>query len=167
MTPHCKSAGEALAASPLSSLIDQARQLDRISAVVASISQETVSSSRSLPPLHCSLQGRTLIITVGTPSQAAKLRQRASALQQAVGERVPEITGIRVRLQPSTVAEPISGSPGAGVPAQADAPEQARQRLNAALRFADDLARELHDSPLRRAARRLYDALRAKLDDAR
>jgi len=163
MSPHCKSAAEALAESPLAGLIDQARLLGRISSVVADVTREAASSTRCLPPLRCALQGRTAIITVGTPSQAAKLRQLAAALQEALGERVPEVTGIRIRLQPGGPADPISGSPS---PAPSSVPArtaESRENLSAALKFADDLSRDLHDSPLRRSAQRLQASLRAKL----
>jgi len=163
MSPHCKSAAEALAESPLAGLIDQARLLDRISSIVADFSPEAAPGTHVLPPLRCALQGRTVVITVGTPSQAAKLRQRATALQETLGGRVPEVTGIRIRLQLSVPAEPISGisSPGqAGVVTRSP---QSRESLSAALKFADDLSRNLHDSPLRRSAQRLQTSLRAKL----
>lgn len=165
MIQRCKSAAEALAEGPLAGLVDQARLLGRISSIVAEVGQGTVSGTRSLPPLRCALQGRTVIVTVGTPSQAARLRQLMAALHQALGERVPEVTGIRIRLQPGGSGDPVP--PGGGSPSatgQPSRPEQSRESLSAALRFADDLSRNLHDSPLRLSARRLQASLRAKLD---
>jgi hypothetical protein len=167
MNPRCKSAAEALAESPLAGLIDQARLLGRISSVVAEVSREAVSGTRSLPPMRFALQGRTVVITVGTPSQAAKLRQRMAALHHALRERVPEVTGIRIRLQPGEPGEPISGIPPPSAARQPAPREQSRENLSAALRFADDLSQNLHDSPLRRSAARLQASLRAKLDSDR
>lgn len=163
MSRYCKSAAEALTEGPLAGLLDQARLLGRISSIVADFSLEAAASTHALPPPRCALQGRTVVITVGTASQAAKLRQRATTLQETLGERVPEITGIRIRLQLSVPAEPISGSPSSGSAGAPDAIAPSRESLSAVLRFADDLARDLHDSPLRRSAQRLQASLRAKL----
>jgi hypothetical protein len=167
MSPHCKSAAEALAQSPLAGLVDQARLLGRIASVVAEVSREAVSSTRSLPPPRCALQGRTVIITVGTPSQAAKLRQRAAALRHALEERVPEVTGIRIRLQPGGPADPIPGSPAEAPARQSLGSVESPENLTAALRFAEDLTRDLHDSALRRSAQRLQASLRARLDGSK
>ena len=167
MSPRCKSAAQALAESPLAGLVDQARLLLRITSVVADASREAVPGARALPPPRCALQGRTVIITVGTPSQAAKLRQRTAALQQALGERVPEVTGIRIRLQPSEAADLVPGTcaPASTYPVRG--PEQSSENLSAALGFADDLCRNLHDSPLRRSAQRLQALLRTRLGGRR
>jgi hypothetical protein len=167
MRPACKSAAEALAEGPLAGLVDQARLLGRISSVVAEISREAVSSTHSLPPLRCALHDRTVIITVGAPSHAAKLRQRAAALEQALRERVPEVTGIRIRLQPGSSADPISGSSSPGSSSESSRTPESRESLSAALRFADELSRDLHDSPLRRSAQRLQALLRARLDSGK
>jgi hypothetical protein len=166
MNPHCKSAAEALAEGPLAGLVDQARLLGRISSVIAEVSREAASGTGSLPPLRCALQGRTVVITVGTPSQAAKLRQRMAALHQALGERLPELTGIRIRLQPGEPADPISGISVRSPADRPAGPDRSPENLSAALRFADDLSRTLRESPLRRSATRLQALLRARLDGA-
>lgn len=163
MSHTCKTAADALAQSPLAGLIDQARLLARVASAVADFTAEAGAPKASFPPLRCALQDRTVVITAGTPSQAAKLRQRAVALEQALRASVPEVTGIRIRLQLGESADPV--------PATSSAPSgpsrdglQSPENLSAALRFADDLCRDLHDSPLRRSARRLRASLRARLD---
>jgi hypothetical protein len=162
MIPPYKSAADALAGSPLAGLIDKARLLDKISLTVAELSREA-GSPHALPPAHCALDRGTVIITVSTSSQAAKLRQRAAALTLAFQARVPEVTGIRIRLQPGLSARPETdiGAPGAAgcLPTSA----QPAPSCAAALKFADQLARELHDSPLRQSALRLQASLRARL----
>lgn len=163
MRPACKSAAEALAEGPLAGLLDQARLLGRISSVVAEFSRDAVSTAPPLPPLRFGLQGRTVIITASAPSQAAKLRQRATALDQAIRECVPEVTGIRIRLQPGNSADPDSGTLARPNCSPSCRPPQSQESLTAALKFADDLCRELPDSPLRRSAQRLQAALRARL----
>jgi hypothetical protein len=167
MSPRCKSAAQALAESPLAGLVDQARLLLRITSVVADASREAAPGARALPPPRCALQGRTVIITVGTPSLAAKLRQRTAALQQALGERVPEVTGIRIRLQPGGPADPIPGSPAEAPARPSLGSVESPENLTAALRFAEDLSRDLHDSALRRSAQRLQASLRARLDGSK
>jgi hypothetical protein len=163
MSPRCKSAAEALAESPVAGLIDQARLLGRITSIVADVSREATPDARSLPPLRCALQGRLVIISAGTPSQAAKLRQRAAALHQALGQCAPQVTGIRIRLQPGDLADPVSGTPAPDPPERPPSREPSPEKLSAALRFAEDLSRNLRESPLRRSAERLQAALRARL----
>jgi len=162
MSHTCKTAADALAQSPLAGLIDQARLLARIASAVADFA-EAGAPRNSFPPLRCALQDRTVVITAGTPSQAAKLRQRAVALEQALRERVPEVTGIRIRLQLGESADPVPATAAASSGPSRDG-LQSPESLSAALRFADDLCRDLHDSPLRRSARRLRASLRARLD---
>ena len=159
----CKSAADALADSPVAGLIDQARLLDRLSSVIADATRETGTPSTALPPLRVALQGRTVIITAGTPSQAAKLRQQVVALRQAVAKRVPEVTGIRIRLQPGESADPVSGTGAAISPASSTNAVHSMEKLSAALRFAEALSGNLRDSALRRSAERLQAVLRARI----
>jgi hypothetical protein len=164
LKPPCTSAAEALANSPLAGLIEQARLLGQVTALVVRFCQETDGAGRCLPAPRCALQGRKVIITVGTPSQAARIRQQTVALHQLLQAGFPELTGIRVRLQPShpvdidAVAEP-GGTAGSALPAPAD--------LESALQFADNLSTTLRDSPLRRSAMRLRNTLRTRLRSAK
>jgi hypothetical protein len=167
MRPSCKSASEALAESPLAGLLDQARLLDRISALIAEIDQPAASSAHPLPPLRCAIQGQTVIITAGNSSQAAKLRQRTAALHQILRERVPHVTAIRIRLQPGGPADADGGGYAREVPAASPAASTPPAHLAAALRFAEELCRDLHDSPLRQSALRLRASLRARLPEGR
>ena len=163
MSHTCKTAADALAQSPLAGIIDHARLIARISSAVADFTAEAGAPGASFPPLRCALRDRTVVITAGTPPQAAKLRQRAVALEQALRARVPEVTGIRIRLQPGASADPVqaTAAPSTG-PSRDGLPSP--ENLSAALRFADDLCRDLHDSPLRRSAQRLRTSLRARLN---
>lgn len=165
--PAYKSAAEALAEGPLAGLLDQARLLGRISTVVTEVCREAATSAPLLPPLRFGLKGRTVIVTASAPSQAAKLRQRATALELALRECVPEVTGLRIRLQPGNTADPDFGTLSGPAAAPSDRPPQSQENLTAALGFADQLCRELSDSPLRRSAQRLQAALRARLGSGR
>jgi hypothetical protein len=160
MSPYCKSAAEALADSPLAGLVEQARVLARAASAVSDVLRAAGPAGVPLPPLHCALKDRTVIITVHTAPHAAKLRQRTVALQQELLQRVPEVTGIRIRLQLGESADLDTGRPAPA--ANNPSPPQSREYLSSALRFADDLARDLHDSPLRRSAQRLQDSQRAR-----
>jgi hypothetical protein len=164
MSARYKSAISALADGPLAGLIDQALLLDRIASVVADVSLESKPATCSGPPLRCALRGRTLVITAVNPSQAAKLRQRLAALREALGECAPEVTAIRIRLQPAGSADPVSGSPPGAPAGGATRPPASRESLSAALGFADSLATGLRESPLRRSAQRLQASLRARLE---
>lgn len=159
-----KSAADVLAESPIAGLLDHARLLDRITSAVARFGHDTDSTDLGPPPLRCALQGGTVVITVGSPSQAAKLRQQAVALHQMLQARVPELTGIRVRLQPGHLASPMTGpNPGASDQTRPPSPES----IASALRFAEDLSETVPDSPLKRSAMRLRATLRARLESAK
>lgn len=164
MSPYCKSAAEALADSPLAGLVEQARVLARAASAVSDVLRAASPAGVPLPPLHCALKDRTVIITVHTAPHAAKLRQRTVALQQELLQRVPEVTGIRIRLQPGESADPV---PVTRSPTDSRAPTgsvHSPESLSAALGFAEDLARHLHDSALRRSAERLQALLRTRLE---
>lgn len=164
MTPHCRTAAEALANSPLAGLIDKARLLGQISRLVATFGREATGSEHSSSNLHCFLEGSTVVISVGNSAQAAKLRQRSNALIQLLQECNAELTGIRFRLQPGG-ADDAAGKPA--VAASADPQKRNPDELAAALKFAEDLSRDLHDSPLRRSAQRLHASLQARLKPPR
>lgn len=161
MTPHCRTAAEALANSPLAGLIDKARLLGQISRLVAAFGREATGSEHSSSNLHCFLEGSTVVISVGNSAQAAKLRQRSKALIQLLQECNAELTGIRFRLQPGGAVD----NPAAA--ASAEPQERSPDELAAALKFAEDLSRDLHDSPLRRSAQRLHASLQARLKPPR
>jgi hypothetical protein len=148
-----KTAADALAESPLAGLFNQARQLDRISSLVADVSRDAAGTCPGLIP-RCAIQGKQVIILVATASQAAKLRQRTTTLVRLLQDCDPELTGFRIRLQPGGSDDPMrTESPPAAPRSASD------DTLAAALRFADDLSRDLDDSPLRRAALRLRSLL--------
>jgi hypothetical protein len=161
MRGSCKSAAEALAETSVAGLLDQARLLGRLSALIEQIDRETGDGESSLPPPRCALQGRTLLITVSTSSHAAKLRQSAGRIEELLRLRASDLTGIRIRLQPGRENYPKDGSnPGRSAVTE---PRDRPEHIAAALRFADDLASTLHDSALRRAALRLRSLLRKRL----
>lgn len=163
MRPPCKSAAEALADSPIAGLLDQARRLDRISSIVDAVSRELTRNTEPMPAPRCTLQGSTVVIGVRAPSQAAKLRQCATQISRALRERLPEVTGIRIQLQPGRANYPMPGiEPAQENPLPAERPGNAPNLL-AAMQFADDLATQLHDSPLRESALRLQAALRRRV----
>jgi hypothetical protein len=117
-----------------------------------------------MPAPRCTLQGWKVTITVGTPSQAAKMRQQIVALHQLLQARFPELTGISVRLQPSHPVD-INAMPEPGGTAGPALPPPAN--FESALQFADNLSATLRDSPLRRSAMRLQNTLRTKLRSAK
>ena len=160
MKSPCKSAAEALAESPVAGILELARLLDQLSAAVEAGSRELMPGNPSPPALRCALQGDIVIVSVGTPALAAKLRQRTASLLQQLRETWPQITGIRVRLQPGSINYPMPGVAAAGAAQPVDRPTVAGSDREAARRFADELADKLRDSPLRDAARRLQAALR-------
>jgi hypothetical protein len=163
MKPPCKSAAAALAESPVADLLGKARLLDRVAAAIAEISRELTTVESVAPPPRCAIEDRTLIITVGSAPHAAKLRQQLPRIEAAVQEGWPELSRIRIRLQPGDPYYAIDGMGPAASQATAAERQSDPAELAAALRFADDLARQLHDSPLRRSALRLQALLRGRL----
>jgi hypothetical protein len=103
-----------------------------------------------------------VVITVATASLAAKLRQRATALHQLLQDCDPELTGIRIRLQPGRPEDPVAGGSPAGRSARGPLASEPLPDTSAALRFAEELSTELPDSALRRSAQRLQATLRAR-----
>jgi hypothetical protein len=158
--PSSKTAARALDESPLAGLLEQALLLGRVASLVAEISPETADAAGGRTPVRCSLEGRTLVIAVRNPSQAAKLRQRTAELERRLRQNLPELTGIRIRHQPAEAAEADLAA-ATQDPEPRPAPD--REYLTAALKFAEDLSGATRDSPLRRSARRLKRALKEKL----
>ncbi len=161
MKPTCKSAAEALAEGPIASLLDRARLVAQLTAAVDAICRGPMPGQDTPSALRCALEGATAVITVGNPSQAAKVRQRTGQIIQALQRFAPEVTGIRVRLQPGDMNYPMAGivRTVAAIETERMTDTEAAD-MAAAKRFADDLAARLHDSPLRDAALRLQALLR-------
>jgi hypothetical protein len=159
--PTSKTAADALAESPLAGLFDRARKLGRISSLVADVSRDATGTKPGPIP-RCAIQGKQVVISVATASQAAKLRQRTTTLAGLLQDCDPELTGFRIRLQPG--APDGSGSTETR-PAQQEPPSE--ESIAAALRFAEDLSCNLDDSPLRRAAAQLRSLLLRRLSGGR
>lgn len=171
MKPPGKSAAEALAEGPVAGLLDQVRLLGRVTDAVATLTRELAVGGESLPPPRCAFRARVVILTVDSPSHAAKLRQRASQIEQFLRQRLPEVTGISIRLQPGGPTYSVSVMPSSEGPRDSrdlrGADPATTTDPQAALRFAEDLATHLRDSPLRQAALRLESSLRARLSGDR
>jgi hypothetical protein len=167
MKPVCKSAAEALAESPIASLLDRARLVGQLTATVDAICRGPTVAQDALSAPRCTLEGGIAILTVGNPSQAAKLRQRAGQIIQALQYLAPEVTGIRVRLQPGDMNYPMPGIVRTEAARTAERSTDRVADVAAATRFADDLAEKLRDSPLRDAALRLQKLLRNRAQRTR
>jgi hypothetical protein len=152
-----KTAAQALAESPIAGLLEQARRLGRISSLVADFCRDAAADNRPATP-RCVIEGKQVVILVASPSQAAKLRQRATTLCRLLQDCDPDLTGIRIRLQPGRADDPCRGS--ANPPAAEPRPQISADE---ALNFAEELGRSLDDSPLRHAVFRLQGVLRKKL----
>jgi hypothetical protein len=161
MTSGGKTAVQALSESPIAGLVDQARKLGRISSLVADFSRDCAGGDPALPP-RCAIQGRQVIILVATSSQAAKLRQRTTTLTRLLQDCEPDLTGFRIRLQPGGSDDPAEA---VAIPPKREPPTP--ETVSAALRFAEDLGRQLHPSPLRDAALRLRSTLRNRMKSER
>lgn len=159
MSGPARTVAETLAASPLAGLLDRARLLERLSAAVSAAA--AASGVDQASPPKCHLQGQTLLVTAASTAHAAKLRQCAARITEVVQELAPEVNAIRFRVQPGA---PIYHLPGIDRADDLNSAVQTRRDpadAAEALRFADNLASSLRDSPLRQSAQRLQARLRA------
>ena len=105
-------------------------------------------------------RGSTVVLRVSSTASAAKLRQTIPRILLHLQQRGVQVTEIRVKVQPATVEQPISGcAPGADMALATDSASQSARNPAGARALADTLSRSLPDSPLQRAAERLRDRL--------
>ncbi len=163
MKLSCKPVAAALLETSIAGLIERSQRLERITEAVMTVSRNTLPVSAGLLPNtpRCEVRDRIVIIAVSSPSHAAKLRQRTRDLEQLLQGLDPEITGIRIRLQPErpTYHEAATKSTEAP-PTSAAALSQGD--LEPVREFADQLVNTLRDSDLRAAAQRLQKTLRKR-----
>lgn len=150
-----RSAAEVLSEGPFAGLVAQSRRLERLTDAATTALREILPPQSPPDPPRCDLRDGTVVLTVSAPSQAAKLRQREGFLLRRLQECDAKVTGIRIRLQPGQPNYPEAASKQGLTPAE---PMSEAQRV-LALQFAQSLAEQLPDSPLRDAARRLQAAL--------
>lgn len=105
-------------------------------------------------------RGTSLVLRVSTTASAAKLRQTIPRVLLHLQQRGMQVTEIRVKVQPATAHQLISGNdPASDVALPTGSVSQSARNPAGARALADTLSRCLPDSPLQRAAQRLHDHL--------
>ncbi len=146
---------EALAETPAAALITRCERAELASRLIkAALGESSIPPGQS-PTFQCQIREHVLLVFASSAAQAAKLRQALPRLLAVIQERGLNLSEIRIRVQPGSMAEPISGG-------ASDRTESAQRRPSAAaaLQMADRLARTLRPSPLRDAVERLARGLR-------
>lgn len=171
MTRSAKTLADALAEMPaVAQLVARLQISQSVARILAAASPPIGGGFDPLRPGVCELRGGLLVLTAVSPAQAAKLRQEFPRMQKLLERQGLELNEIRVRIQPAHLpyAEQVSSGAHACAADEA-ASAQPKRPLDVAapLRFADELALTLGDSPLRDAIERLRATLRADLTRSR
>lgn len=161
------SLAHALAASAAGPLLAQVERNRRIAQTLAAAMrhQPLAPDFDALDPQACVVIENQLLLYARSAAQAAKLRQSVPGLLRLLHQQGEQLNQIQIRVQPdrmseaSRIADPAQAFPSApdisrGSTSSGDAAIPAGLRELAA-ELADDPA----DTPLRRAARRLQQAL--------
>jgi hypothetical protein len=167
MTRSAKTLADALAEMPaVAQLLARLQTSQSVARILAGASPPIGGGFDPLRPGACELRGGLLVLTAVSSAQAAKLRQEFPRLKKLLKRQGLELNEIRVRIQPTYLpyCEPVSNGAQvlAGDEVASTSPRRPRS-FEAPLRFADELALTLRDSPLRDAIQRLRATLRADL----
>lgn len=160
---------DALSASSAAPLLARLKERQQLAHSLAEAVARVAPDFDARDPRAFELREGVLLLHAASAGQAAKLRQSVPGLLRLLHLRGNQVTEIRVKVQPERMSyperanDPAQGSPradGADVGAR---PADERPPLPppdaGPGQFAEGLAAELPDSPLREAARRLQRAL--------
>lgn len=167
MTRTAKTLADALAEVPaVAQLLSRLQTSQSAARILAAASPPIGGGFDPLRPGVCELRGGLLLLTATSPAQAAKLRQELPRLQKLLKQQGLDLNEIKVRIQPAHLPyrEEVSGPPQVlAAPNSAQPATDRTDDIAAPLRFADELALTLPDSPLRDAVQQLRAALREEL----
>jgi hypothetical protein len=161
-----RSLEQALADSPAAALVHRVAESQRVAVALASAGLSLPPNFDALQPGTCEVRDATLVLFVGSPALAAKLRQSLPQLLSLLNRQGFDLTEIKVRLQPERLSyresldeETISRD------AVRDFADSTRTgpNLSGALGLAEKLALTLPDTRVGRAAQSLATWLRDRL----
>ncbi|MEW5882100.1 MAG: hypothetical protein AB1761_16850 [Pseudomonadota bacterium] len=171
MTRRAKTLADALDETPaIAQLRSRLRASQSVARLLAAASPPIGGGFDPLRPGVCELRGGLLLLTATSSAQAAKLRQECPRLQKLLTQQGLDLNEIKVRIQPARMPYREEATCTTQVHTVGEAPRQVADRtkdISAPLRFADELALTLSDSPVRQAIERLRTALRAGLTRSR
>ena len=134
--------------------------------IIAPICAEIAPDFDAFRPGSCDLRDRELRIWLRSSAQSTKLRQATPRLLAALQRQGLEVSEIKVGVQPSRVRESncVEGPNSVQLPPEPGQNRKiARALYEAPLEFSKKLVLTLPDSPLRRAAAALGQAMTARL----
>jgi hypothetical protein len=161
-----RSLQQALADSPAAALVRRVTDSQRVAAALTRTGVSLPPSFDALQPGACEVREATLVLFVGSPALAAKMRQSLPQLLASLNRQGFDLTEIKVRLQPERMSyREVPGadamSPqGPGAPA---ALAEAPLHIAGALALAEKLALTLPGTAVGQAAQRLATRLRHRL----
>ncbi|HTT10180.1 MAG TPA: hypothetical protein VMG60_04750 [Burkholderiaceae bacterium] len=165
-----RSLEQALADSPAAALVHRAAESQRVAVALAGAGVSLPPNFDALQPGTCEVRDATLVLFVGSPALAAKMRQSLPQLLAFLNRQGFDLTEIKLRLQPERLSyrEP-SGEETMKRDARGEFADsrQAAPDAASALGLAEKLALTLPDSGVGRAAQRLADRLRARVAQTR
>lgn len=167
MTRRAKTLADALDETPaIAQLLSRVHASQSVGRALAAASPPIGGGFDPLRPGACELRGGLLLLTATSSAQAAKLRQECPRLQKLLTQQGLDLNEIKVRIQPAHLPYREEATRLTQVPPSAEStrgPADVNKRMAAPLRFADELALTLGDSPVKQAVERLRSALRAGL----
>jgi hypothetical protein len=162
-TRNARPLADALAESPVGPVLQRLSLFQRIASTISPAVAQLAPDFDSIDPSAVNLRENVLWLNARSAAQAAKLRQGVPGLLQLLHQHGFQVIEVRVKVQPARMTYPeqtnehVTQEP----PVAADKPS--RTHVDAGARaFAEQLARDLPDCPLRDAALRLQAALRRK-----
>jgi hypothetical protein len=161
-----RSLEQALADSPAATLVRRVAESQKVAAALASGGISLPPNFDALQPGTCEVRDATLVLFVGSPALAAKLRQSLPQLLALLNRQGFDLTEIKVRLQPERLSYRTPLDEGSirrdGVRDFADS-TWTGPNVSGALGLAEKLVLTLADSRVRRAAQSLAARLRDRL----
>lgn len=157
---------QALADSPAAALVRRVADSQRVAAALAAADIVLPPTFNALQPGTCELRESTLVLFVGSPALAAKIRQSLPQLLAWLNRQGFELTEIKVRLQPERMSYRLSPGVESADWTGADsapAPAQTPSEITGALALAEKLALTFPATTVGQAARRLAAKLRRRV----
>jgi hypothetical protein len=157
---------KALADSAAASLVRRVADSQRVAEALAGADLSLLPAFDPLAPGTCDVREKTLVLFVGSPASAAKMRQSLPQLLAWLNRQGFDLTEIKMRLQPERMSYRLSltDETGQGVSSEAvaTAPE-AVPHIAGALALAEKLALTFPDTNIGNAAQRLAARLRRRV----
>ncbi len=142
--------------SATSSLLARVQASERVAQTLSRTSVRVPGFDPQTPG-SCELRDRTLHLRAASSAVAAKLRQSLPSLLAALQRNGMDLIEIKVRVQPGSLAYPNAVTQDAHA---AEVQALRKNTLTHARHFAQTLAGQLTDSPLRQAVEKLGRSLK-------